>query len=119
MNISSASYKSFVDSAYGYLPLVWAANLAYWSSLFFNEAGRVLPVAAATIGMDMPWLPQVVMDPHIIAFIQWCVLAFGGVASVILSIFITQRPLRDLVPQAVAIVGLDALVAWLVIGHPQ
>jgi len=117
MDILPASHNVFVESAYGYLPLVWSANLAYWSSLFFNEAGRVLPVTAATLGMDMPWLPEVIMDPHITAFIQCSVLGFGGAASVMLSMFITQRSFRDMLPQTLTILGLDALVAWLVIGH--
>jgi hypothetical protein len=47
----------------GYLPLVWAGTLAYYLDNAFEEAGLVLPVAAATFGLDMPWLPTFVVDP--------------------------------------------------------
>lgn len=34
----------FLEMAYGYLPLVWAATLAHYLLLFCEEAGRILPV---------------------------------------------------------------------------
>lgn len=47
----------------GYLPLVWAGTLAYYLDNAFEEAGLILPVAAATFGLDAPWLPTFVVDP--------------------------------------------------------
>lgn len=38
--------QPFVESAYGYLPLVWAATLAHYLDLFLFEAGHILPVSA-------------------------------------------------------------------------
>ena len=35
-----------MELAYGYLPLVWAANLSHYLLLFLGEAGRILPVCA-------------------------------------------------------------------------
>ena len=35
----------FLEMAYGYLPLVWAATLAHYLLLFCEEAGRILPVS--------------------------------------------------------------------------
>ena len=34
----------FLEMAYGYTPLVWAATLAHYLLLFCEEAGRILPV---------------------------------------------------------------------------
>ena len=36
--------RPFMEVAYGYLPLVWAATLSHYLLLFLGEAGRILPV---------------------------------------------------------------------------
>jgi hypothetical protein len=36
--------KPFVELAYGYLPLVYTATLAYYLDNAFEEAGLILPV---------------------------------------------------------------------------
>ena len=38
--------RPFMDVAYGYLPLVWAATLSHYLLMFLGEAGRILPVCA-------------------------------------------------------------------------
>ena len=38
----------FLEMAYGYTPLVWAATLAHYLLLFCEEAGRILPVRCQT-----------------------------------------------------------------------
>jgi hypothetical protein len=48
----------------GYLPLVWAGTLAYYLDYALEEAGLILPVAAATFGIEPPaWLPTFAVDP--------------------------------------------------------
>lgn len=67
----------FVELAYGWLPWVWAATLAFYIESFMGEAGRVVQVAAATFGADGSHLPRLVVVPPVIAFVQF-VLLLGG-----------------------------------------
>ena len=46
--------KPFMEVAYGYLPLVWAATLSHYLLLFLGEAGRILPVCAEQADVHMP-----------------------------------------------------------------
>lgn len=55
----------------GYLPLVWAGTLAYYEDALFEEAGLILPVAATTFGLDMPWLPTFVVAPVVTGKQAW------------------------------------------------
>ena len=47
------SYKPrpFLELAYGYLPLVLGASLAHYLRLGLAEAGQVIPVSFATLGV--------------------------------------------------------------------
>ena len=60
----------FVKLAYGYLPLVWAANLAHYLRLGLQEGGRIIPVSLATFGSSGANLPVWIAHPAVVAFLQ-------------------------------------------------
>lgn len=105
---------SFVELAYGYLPLVLAGNLAHYLRLGLNEAGRVLPVSFATFGASGAGLPVAIADPAVLAFLQGVTLIAGVWLSVFLTQKIARRPLLKLLPQHAAIFLIGS-VFWKVI----
>mmetsp|Transcript_24391 Transcript_24391/g.67800 ORF Transcript_24391/g.67800 Transcript_24391/m.67800 type:complete len:568 (+) Transcript_24391:411-2114(+) len=82
--VSRAS-EEWVTVAYGWLPVVWAVTLAFYTDSLMGEAGKVLPVMAATFGADGSWLPQVVVQSPVIAFVQALLLAGGAGISGIMT----------------------------------
>ena len=110
------SPRPFVELAYGYLPLVLTGTLAHYLRLFLTEAGRVLPVGAATIGLSGVSLPVVVAHPAVIAFLQGTALLVGALLSIILTQKIARYPLRLMLPQHLAILGLTVGLWRLVVG---
>lgn len=46
LQASVAAEPTLLRLAYGYLPLVWAATLAYYMDMALTEGGRILPVRA-------------------------------------------------------------------------
>ncbi|MGB5896945.1 MAG: sigma 54-interacting transcriptional regulator [Geitlerinemataceae cyanobacterium] len=103
--------RSFVDLAYGYLPLVLGLNIAHYFQLGLGEAGRILPVTAATFGVNGESLPIWIADPAVILFLQGSAI----VVSVILTVFLTQKiarqSLKVLLPQHIGAVAI-ALLFW-------
>lgn len=108
--------RPFVELAYGYLPLVLMGTLAHYLRLFLTEAGRVLPVSAATIGLSGVNLPVVVAHPAVIAFLQGTSLIVGAALAIVLTQKIARYPLRLLIPQHLATLGLTATLWWLIVG---
>lgn len=96
---STVKLRPFKELAYGYLPLVLAANLAYYLPLGLGEAGQILPITLGTFGFSGQGLPVMVAHPAVITFLQGTLLIFG----VILSIFLTQKiaklPFHSLIVQ--------------------
>jgi transcriptional regulator with AAA-type ATPase domain/NAD-dependent dihydropyrimidine dehydrogenase PreA subunit len=86
---------SFVKLAYGYLPLIWAANLAHYLRLGLLEGGRFLPVSLATFGGSGANLPVWIAHPAVVAFLQGVTLLLG----MGLSIGLTQKIARQSFPQ--------------------
>ncbi len=110
---SNACKRSFVELAYGYLPLVLGASLAHYLQLGLTEAGQILPVTLATFGYGPGWsssLPVVVAHPAVINFLQGSTLVVSLLLSVILTQKIARQPLRSLLPQHLALLGLTV---WL------
>jgi transcriptional regulator with AAA-type ATPase domain/NAD-dependent dihydropyrimidine dehydrogenase PreA subunit len=105
---------SFVELAYGYLPLVLAGNLAHYLRLGLSEGGRILPVALATFGLDGEGLPVLVAHPAVISFLQGTVLIFGAITAVILTQKIARQSFKFLLPQHLAI-GILMVCLWQVI----
>ncbi|MBD2257457.1 sigma 54-interacting transcriptional regulator [Pseudanabaena sp. FACHB-2040] len=107
--------RPFLTLAYGYLPLVWAANLAHYLRLGLDEGGRVLPVSLATVGLSGN-LPVWVAHPAVIAFLQGATLLLGLLLAVWFTQKIARQPLRQLWPQHVSIFALGVSLWWLILG---
>lgn len=88
---SAPSPRPFVKLAYGYLPLVWAANLAHYLRLGLFEGGRILPLSLATFGASGANLPVWIAHPAVVAFLQGVTLLLG----ILLSVWLTQKIARQ------------------------
>ena len=83
---AGASVDSFVRLSYGWLPLVWAASLAYYVELFGSEAGLVLSTAAhGLFNLPADSVPHAVLAPPVVAFLQAAFLLLGGGAATALT----------------------------------
>ncbi|MDS3859495.1 sigma 54-interacting transcriptional regulator [Thermosynechococcaceae cyanobacterium BACA0444] len=106
--------RPWLELAYGYLPLVWAGNLAHYLPWGLGEGGKLLPVAAATIGFNGISLPILVAHPAVIAFLQGVVILFGLGVSLWLSQRITRQSLKLLLPHQLGL-GLVAGACWWIL----
>lgn len=101
--------RSFIELAYGYLPLVLGSNLAHYLTLGLTEGGRVIPITFATFGFSGTNLPIAVADPAVLAFLQGITL----IISTWLSVFVTQKiarqPLLKLLPQHLAAFAIGSM----------
>ena len=85
---SGSGPAPFASLAYGYLPLVWAATLAYYEAPLMTEGGALLRTAARMAGADAAAaaaLPAVVAGPDAVAFAQGATLLLGAGASLALT----------------------------------
>ncbi|MBD2108532.1 cyclic nucleotide-binding domain-containing protein [Nodosilinea sp. FACHB-13] len=105
-----------VRLAYGYLPLVWAANLAHYLRLGLGEGGRILPVSLATFGASGGNLPVWVAHPAVVAFLQGVTLLLGMALSVWLTVKICRQsgPQRWIQHACTGLLGLS--LWWLIPG---
>ncbi|MBD2461960.1 sigma 54-interacting transcriptional regulator [Oscillatoria sp. FACHB-1407] len=108
--------RSFLELAYGYLPLVLGANLAHFTRLGLSEAGRVLPVTFATFGLSGAGLPVLVADPIIIGFLQGVTLIVAVWLSILLTQNIARQPFLSLLPQHLATVAIGSLLWKVIVG---
>lgn len=108
--------RKFIELAYGYLPLVLGANLAYYLKLGLGEGGRILPVAFATFGFKGAQLPILVAHPAVISFLQGTTLVFGVLLSVLLTQKIAHQPLKILLPQHITLVVIGICCWQLIVG---
>jgi transcriptional regulator with AAA-type ATPase domain/NAD-dependent dihydropyrimidine dehydrogenase PreA subunit len=112
-NIKSCS---FVELAYGYLPLVLGVNLAHYLQLGLNEAGRIIPITVATFGYSGIGLPFTIAHPAVIAFLQGITLIISFWISVFLTQKIARQPFLSLLPQHLAAFAIGSLVWKIVVG---
>lgn len=114
--------RSFIQLAYGYLPLVLGGNLAHYLRLFLQEAGRIIPVTIATFSLDTELngsslvvnLPIFVADPAVISFLQATTLIFSVILTWLLTQKIARQPWRSLLPQHLCTLIL-AIALWKII----
>jgi transcriptional regulator with AAA-type ATPase domain/NAD-dependent dihydropyrimidine dehydrogenase PreA subunit len=106
--------RPWVELAYGYLPLVLMASLAHYLHLGLTEAGKLLPVGAATFGRVGAQLPILVADPAVIAFLQGTALVAGVGLSMLLTQKIARQSLWTLLPQHLSTLALGCAF-WAVI----
>ncbi len=105
-----------VRLAYGYLPLVWAANLAHYLRLGLGEGGRILPVSFATFGASGVNLPVWVAHPAVIAFLQGATLLLGVALSLGLTAKICRQSASQRWIQNVYTGLLGLSLWWLIPG---
>jgi polyferredoxin len=109
--------RRFVELAYGYLPLVLAANLAHYLRLGLSEGGRLLPVTFATFGLSGEGLPVWVAHPAVIEFLQGVTLIAGVVLTMLLTQKIAAQPMRSLLAQHLAAVVLGVCLWAIIVGY--
>jgi transcriptional regulator with AAA-type ATPase domain len=94
---------------YAYLPLTLAANLTYYIPAFMMEAGRILPILAQSLGLDIMGLPTFTWSLDVAQFLQgvtlFSVLAFSPYPL----LRITKRSLLSNLPHLFLMIGLTAL----------
>ncbi|MGF1989613.1 MAG: sigma 54-interacting transcriptional regulator [Nostoc sp. ZfuVER08] len=106
--------KSFVELAYGYLPLVLGGNLAHYLRLGLSEGGRILPVSFATLGLNSEQLPMLVAHPAVISFLQGTTLIFSVFLTILLTQKIAKQSLSSLFCQHLAAIALGVSM-WAII----
>ncbi|MDJ0798197.1 MAG: sigma 54-interacting transcriptional regulator [Calothrix sp. MO_167.B12] len=106
--------RSFVELAYGYLPLVLGGNLAHYLHLGLNEGGRILPVTFATFGLSGENLPTLIAHPAVISFLQGTTLIFAVFFSIILTQKIARQPLVRMYWQHLGAIALG-ISMWIII----
>jgi polyferredoxin len=112
----SCKPRPFLELAYGYLPLVLGASLAHYLRLGLTEAGRVLPVSLATLGVGSVNLPIAVADPAVIAFLQSVTLIFAFWLSAVLTQKIARQAIVNLLPQHLALLAIGSLMWKVIVG---
>lgn len=111
----SLKSRSFLELMYGFLPLVWAGNLAHYIPLGLGEAGRILPVTWATVGLRGESLPILVAHPAVIAFLQGVTLLLGLGLTVILTHKIGRQSLLKLLPYHTGAIALMVGCWWVML----
>ncbi|MGB3404183.1 MAG: sigma 54-interacting transcriptional regulator [Microcoleaceae cyanobacterium] len=106
--------RSFIELAYGYLPLVLAGNLAHYLNLGLEEAGRILPVTWATFGLSGEGLPTFITHPAVTEFLQGSTLVAGVLAAMIVTQKIARQSFYLLLPQHLSTVFI-AFCWWKII----
>jgi polyferredoxin len=114
--LSPGKHRSFLELAYGYLPLVLGATLAHYLRLGLMEVGQVLPVSAATLGYQGSLLPGYSTHPAVIAFLQASTLALSLLLTGALTQKIGRQPFISLWPQHLIAVSLMACLWKTIVG---
>ena len=110
----TGSQRTFLELAYGYLPLLLFASLAHYLLLGLSEAGQILPVFLATLNMPAVGI-SVTAHPAVIAFLQGTALVFGALLSVVLTQKIGRQPWLKLIPQHGLTLGLTVILWQLIV----
>ena len=108
--------KTFIELAYGYLPLALAGNLAHYLTLGLNEGGRILPVTLATFGISNSSLPVLVAHPAVIAFLQGTTLIVGTLWAIYLTQKIARKPIKILLPQHLVTIAFAIIMGQIIVG---
>jgi transcriptional regulator with AAA-type ATPase domain/NAD-dependent dihydropyrimidine dehydrogenase PreA subunit len=113
---TQGKHRSFIELAYGYLPLVLGGTLAHYLRLGLTEAGQIIPVTFDTFGLGHAGLPTLIAHPAVIAFLQGSVL----IASLLVTWIVTQKigrqSLLQLWPQQIGSLGLTVLLWQCIVG---
>jgi len=101
---------------YAYLPMVLAANLAYYVPAGITEAGQILPVMARTFGYSGANLPMLIWSMDVASFLQGVTLLSILAFSIYPLLKITQRPFWNNLPHLVLMAGFTLVFFQLMIG---
>ncbi|MGB7086540.1 MAG: cyclic nucleotide-binding domain-containing protein [Phormidesmis sp.] len=110
--------RTFLELAYGYLPLVLFASLAHYLLLGLSEAGQIVSVFMATWQLPIAgsgFGQGAIAHPAVIAFLQGTALISGAFLSIILTQKIGRQPWLKLMPQHSVTIGLTVLLWQLVV----
>jgi polyferredoxin len=111
-----APSKPFYEIAYGFLPMVWTATLAWYLPLLLLEGGHVLPVAFRTVWLEPPaWVPSYTANPAVVTFLQGGFLLFGAALSLGLTRRVAAQPWKVIIPHCLCIVAFTAELWYLLI----
>ena len=108
--------------AYAYLPLTWAATLAYYEDWGLREAGTVARVFARSLE-DASLLPHSLAvlvpapaaDPAVVDFLQGSTLLLGALGAAAFTRRLGARPWAQLAPQLVGIALVTAELWYLIV----
>lgn len=100
--------------AYGLLPLIWALLLARHLPMGLMEAGRLLPVSAASLPELARRLPAWRADSHVVAFCQSVVMTIGAAGSLVILRRLLQPERGRQLAWLLAVLALTAAGRWLV-----
>ncbi|MEL6259934.1 MAG: cyclic nucleotide-binding domain-containing protein [Cyanobacteria bacterium J06626_6] len=106
--------RTFLELAYGYLPLVLFASLAHYLLLGLSEAGQLIPVFLATWRQPATGY-TISAHPAVIAFLQGVSLIAGAFFSVILTQKIARQSWLKLLPQHSLTLAFTALLWRLIV----
>ncbi|WP_310483187.1 sigma 54-interacting transcriptional regulator [Chamaesiphon sp. VAR_48_metabat_403] len=117
ISIKICKPQSFIDSAYGYLPLVLGGNLAHYFKLGLEEGGQIIPVTFATFGQINDNLPSFIAHPAVIIFLQGTTLIIALLLTFFLTQKIAKRPIRSILPQHLASICLIVTLWISIVGN--
>lgn len=106
--------RTFLELAYGYLPLVLFASLAHFLLLGLSEAGQIIPVFQATWGLPAQG-GEIVAHPAVIAFLQGTALVTGAFLTIVLTQKIGRQSWLKLAPQHGVTLALSAILWQLIV----
>ncbi len=106
--------RTFLELAYGYLPLLLLASLAHYLLLGLTEAGQIIPVFEATVNLPIT-NTILVAHPAVIAFLQGTALVFGALLSIVLTQKIARQSWLKLMPQHGLTLGLTIALWQLIV----
>lgn len=106
--------RPLLQAGYAYMPLVWAATLAFYSHNFLGRAGTVLQVGAATIGLEgvAVELPAIQAGDNVVHLVQALLLLLGLGGSLFLLRRLKPTALPGLMPQSLLMSAFTAEL-WL------
>lgn len=106
--------RTFLELAYGYLPLLLFASLAHYLLLGLSEAGQIVPVFWATWGLPVAG-GSIAAHPAVIAFLQGVALICGAFLSILLTQKIGRQSWLKLMPQHGMTLGFTVLLWQLIV----
>lgn len=100
-----------MEMAYAYMPLTWAVTLTHYLPSLLLEAGLVLRVSGAMVGLPQEMIseiPTLTADPAVATALQGTLMAFGCLASLGLLRKLGDRTWSSIWPHVILIIAFTA-----------